>query len=172
MILSHFKLNIMKTTIFNLFLAVVIFGFLHTSCSKTDITEMTPVPNVAATHLTSDAGKPSPGTASILNQNLIIGYARDNGVDITDQFKDFTFNFDGTYPSGNAHVWNCLLAQTGSWSSPADITDFVLWYPTGIFNQLAFLNQEWNIDEASTTFYRLMAADGDEVNFVSERKTK
>lgn len=172
MILSHFKLIITKTTIFNVFFAVVIFGFLYTSCSKTDITEMTPVPNIAATDLTSDAGKPSPNTASILNQNLRIGYAWDNGVDITAQFKDFTFEFNATYPSGNAHVWNDLLAQTGSWSSPKEYTDFVLWYPTDIFNQLTFLNQEWNIDEASTTFYWLIAADGDEVDFVSERKTK
>lgn len=162
----------MKTTLFNLFFAVAFFGFLHTSCSKTEIREMTPVPNVAATDITADAGKPSPNVASILNQNLTISYARENGVDITAQFKDFTFEFNGTYPSGNAHVWNDLLAQTGTWSSPADITDFVLRYPTGIFSQLAFLNQEWNIDEASTTFYRLKAANGNEVNFVSEKITK
>jgi hypothetical protein len=165
----------MKTSIFNLFFAVVFFGFLHTSCSKTEIREMTPVPNAAATaatNFTADAGKPSPGTASILNQNLIIAYARDNGVDITDQFNDFTFNFEGTYPFGNAHVWNCLLAQTGTWSSPSDVTDFVLSYPTNIFSHLAFLNQEWNIDEASTNFYRLTAANGNEVDFVTEKITK
>jgi|APGre2960657404_1045060.scaffolds.fasta_scaffold51816_2 hypothetical protein len=162
----------MKTTIYNLLFAVVFFGFLHTSCSKTEITAMTPVPNVAATDVTADAGKPSPGTASILNQHLNISYARENGVDITDQFNDFTFIFEGTYPSGNAHVWNCLLAQTGTWSSPSDITDFVLSYPTGIFSQLAFLNREWNIDEATTNFYKLTAANGNVVNFVSEKVTK
>lgn len=158
----------MKTTIFNLFFAVVISGLVLTSCSKTDITEMTPTPNEAATANTNNAGKPAPTTASILNQNLKISYARDNGVDITAQFKDFTFEFNGTYPSGNAHVWNDLLAQTGRWSSPTESTDFVLLYPTEIFNQLAFLNREWTIVAASTNFFRLMAADGDEVNFVSE----
>lgn len=162
----------MKTTIFNLFFAVVISGLVLTSCSKTDLTEMAATPNAAGTAITNNEGKPAPTTASILNQNLRINIARDNGVDITSQFKDFTFEFNGTYPSGNAHVWNDLLAQTGTWSSPADITDFVLRYPTGIFSQLAFLNQEWNIDEASTTFYRLKAANGNEVNFVSEKITK
>jgi hypothetical protein len=155
--------------IFNLFFAVVISGLLLTSCSKNDVTKMTATPNAAVTGNTNIAGKPSPGTASILNQNLRISYAHDNGVDITSQFKDFTFEFDGTYPSGNAHVWNDLLAQTGTWSSPKEITDFILWYPAEIFTQLTFLNREWNIDKASTTFYQLMASDGDEVHFVSEK---
>lgn len=159
----------MKTTIFNLFFAVVISGLVLTSCKKTDLTEMKATPNAAVTANTNIDGKPSPGTASILNHNLRISYAHDNGVDITAQFKDFTFEFNGTYPSGNAHVWNDLLAQTGTWSSPTEATDFVLWYPTDIFTQLAFLNREWNIVEASTSFYRLRAADGDEVQFVSEK---
>jgi len=157
----------MKTTIFNLLFAVVISGLVFTSCKKTDLTEMKATPNAVGN--TDNAGKPAATTASILNQDLSISYAYDNGVDITAQFKDFTFEFAGTYPSGNAHVWNDLLAQTGTWSSPTETTDLILWYPTDIFTQLAFLNREWNIVEASTSFYRLMAADGDEVNFVSEK---
>jgi len=159
----------MKTTIFNLFFAVVISGLAFTSCKKTDLTEMTATPNAAGTANANNAVKPSTGTASILNQDLSITYARDNGVDITPEFKDFTFQFDGTYPSGNAHVWNDLLSQTGKWSSPTESTDFVLWYPTNIFTQLAYLNREWTIVEASTSFYRLTAVDGDEVNFASKK---
>ena len=157
----------MKTTISNLFSAVVISGLALTSCSKSDLTEITPAPNAAATANANNAGKPAPTTASILNQNLKISYARDNGVDITSQFIDITFEFNGTYPSGNAHVWNDLLAQTGKWSSPSQSTDFVLWYPTDIFTQLVFLNREWTIVEGGTSFFRLTAADGDEVDFVS-----
>ena len=159
----------MKTTIFNLFFAVAISGLVGTSCSKADITERTATPNAAGVANTNNEGKPAVTTASILNQNLSISYALDNGVDITSQFKDFTFEFAGTYPSGNAHVWNDLLAQTGTWSSPIESTDFVLSYPTDIFNQLAFLNREWTIVEASTSFYRLKAADGDELNFASKK---
>ncbi|MBK8495238.1 MAG: hypothetical protein IPL50_09520 [Chitinophagaceae bacterium] len=136
---------------------------------KTDLTEMTPTPNAAATANTKIEGKPAATTASILNQDLSISYAVDNGVDITAQFKDFTFEFTGTYPTGNAHAWNDLLAQTGTWSSPTESTDLVLWYPADIFTQLAYLNREWTIVEAGTTFYRLTAADGDEVNFTSKK---
>jgi hypothetical protein len=165
-IILNFKTNIMKTTFFNLFSAVVISGLALTSCSKIDPKEITPTPNAAATADANDAGKPATTTASILNQNLKISYARDNGVDITAQFRDFSFEFNGTYPSGNAHVWNDLLAQTGKWSSPTESTDFVLWYPTDIFTQLNFLNREWTIVEGGTSFFRLMAADGDEVDFL------
>ncbi|MBK6634846.1 MAG: hypothetical protein IPG38_11510 [Chitinophagaceae bacterium] len=73
----------MKTTIFNLFFAVVISGLAFTSCKKTDLTEMTATPNAAGTANANNAVKPSTGTASILNQDLSITYARDNGVDIT-----------------------------------------------------------------------------------------
>ena len=159
----------MKTTIFNQFFAIVISGLVLTSCSKTDITEMTPTPNAATTANTANAGKPAPTTAAIINQDIKISYARDNGVDITSQFKDFTFKFIGTYPSGPAHVWNDLLAQTGQWSSPTESTDFVLSYPTGIFEQLAFLNRQWTIVEGSTNFFRLTSSDGDEVDFVSAK---
>ncbi len=163
----------MKTTIFNLFFAGVLSGLVFTSCSKSEIAEMSQTSNGASntanTTNAASAGKPAPTTAAILNQDLKISYARDNGVDITTQFKDFTFRFNGTYPSGQAHVWNDLLAQTGSWKSPLEAADFTIWYPTDIFDQLAFLNKDWTIIEGGASSFRLTSADGDEVDFVSAK---
>ena len=153
----------MKTTTINLLFAGLISGIMLTSCSKNDVREMSSSSNVAA-----NPGRPAVTTAAILNKDLKIINARDNGVDITDRFQDFTFNFTGNYPGGPAHVWNDLLAQTGSWSSAFEATDFTISYPTGIVEQLAFLNRTWNIEAPSTTFFRLTSTDGDVVELTTK----
>jgi hypothetical protein len=157
----------MKTKIFNLLLAGIISGVLFTACSKNDVTEQIAANANNANNANSTA-KPSGLTASILNQDLKITSAIDNGTDITQQFNAFTFRFVGNYPGGQAQVWNDLLAQAGSWSSASESTDFTISYPTDIFNQLAFLNRTWTIAQSSENFFRLIGADGDQVDMTTK----
>lgn len=164
-------------TIINMLLAGIVSGAVLTSCSKSaamnDLRENSQT--LAAkqgsdlnTNGSAKQGSEQVGEVSILNQDLGIVYASDGGANITAQFSDFTFNFTGTYPSGIAHVWNDLLAQTGKWSMEDKTNEFVIWYPTNIFTQLAFLNRSWTIAEGSSSVIRLTAADGDEVHFAAK----
>lgn len=155
----------MKTTIFNTLLAGILFsGMILTGCSKeSTISDL----NNNAKEISKQNDEMHAGI-SILNQNLAIIYAKDGSADITQQFSDLTFRFAGNYPSGQAQVWNDLLAQTGTWSSGEETTDFIISYPTDIFNQLAFLNRQWTIGESSSAVIRLIGADGDEVHFAGK----
>lgn len=152
----------MKTKILNLIFTVILVGATVISgCSKNEtIQELNQSPQLLKS---TQAHTTTP--KSILNTDLVISYARDNGVDITAQFKDFTFNFQGTAPAGQAHVWNDLLAQTGTWKFMEGTDVFEIKYPTEIFEQLVFLNRTWRIAESSETTFRLYSEDGDEVQF-------
>src|SRR5688500_12939226 len=101
----------MKTKILNLiFAGVIICGAAISGCSKSDsVNDLNESPKT----LTAKAGSGDLMAAqvSILNTDLIITYASDNGTDITAEFNEFTFHNQGTAPSGQAHVWNDLLAQ-------------------------------------------------------------
>ncbi len=157
----------MKTKILNLFITgLVICGAAISGCSKNEsVNELNQNPQL----LSAKTGSGDLNTASeILNQNFVISYARDNGADITAQFRDFTFNFQGTAPAGKAHVWNDLLAQTGTWKFMEGTDVFEIKYPTEIFEQLVFLNRVWRIGESSSSVLRLYTDDGDEVQFSTE----
>lgn len=157
----------MKTKIFNLiFAGLILCGIVLNGCSKNDsIQDLNQNPQL----LTAKSNSDLTATKSILNTDLVISYARDNGTDITAQFKDFTFNFTGAPPSGPAHVWNDLLAQTGTWYYKEEgATVFEIKYPTNVFQQLEFLNRQWIIGESSSAFIRLYSNDGDEVKFTTK----
>ncbi len=159
----------MKTKISNLFFTgLIICGAAISGCSKNEtINELKENPQ-----LLSARSAPTDMMATdveILNKDLIITYAGDNGANITDQFKDFTFHFQGTPPSGQAHVWNDLLAQTGTWTYEGSAGIISLQYPTGIFQQLAFLNRTWKIGESSSNVHRLYTDDGDEVHLTGKK---
>lgn len=156
----------MKTEILNLFFTgLVACGAAISGCSKSEsIQELNQNPQL----LTAKSQSGLTATESILNTDLTISYARDNGNDITAQFRELTFNFQGSPPSGNAHVWNDLLAQTGTWKFVVGSDVFEIKYPTGIFEQLIFLNRLWKIGEISSSVLRLYTDDGDEVIFSTE----
>lgn len=152
----------MKTSIFKLlFGGLIMSAVVLSGCSKSEaINDLKENPQL----LKTNAGNDQLNTkADILNRDLVIIYAVDNGANITQEFKDFTFNFQGTPPSGQAHVWNDLLAQTGKWYMQENM--FGMDFPTNIFRQLAFLNREWATGESDEMVIRLIAADGDEVHF-------
>lgn len=145
-------------TILSILLAGLFSGAVLTGCSKSEaINDL----NENGQTLNGDMNT----NVSILNQDLVIIYAKDGAADITNEFRDFTFKFVGSYPSGHAHVWNDLLAQQGTWIAEEEGADFLISYPVDIFTQLAFLNRQWTIAESSSAVIRLIAADGDEVHF-------
>jgi hypothetical protein len=157
----------MKTKILNLFFTgMVICGAVISGCSKNEsINELKENPQLLSAK--TGGGDVMASDVSILNQDLVITYASDNGADITSQFKDFTFHNQGTPPSGQAHVWNDLLAQTGTWTLDGEAL-ITLNYPTGIFQQLSFLNRTWNIGESSSAVIRLYD-NGDEVHLTPKK---
>jgi len=152
----------MKTKILNLiFTGLIVSGAVISGCSKNEsVQELNQNPQ-----LLKSTQANATATKSILNTDLVVNYASDNGVNITTQFKDFTFNFQGTAPAGQAHVWNDLLAQTGTWKFVGGTDVFEIKYPAEIFEQLAFLNRTWRIDETNESVFRLYTMDGDEVHF-------
>jgi hypothetical protein len=162
--LSRLKLNIMKTKIFNLLLAgLFISGVSLTGCSKSDaINDLNNNPQQIAAKAAGD----DPADAGILNHDLKIISASDNGADITQQFHFYTFRFVGSGSAGEAQVWNDLLAQTGSWNMETKGGDINISYPTDIFSELAFLNRAWKVAETSPGMFTLTAADGDTVQFM------
>jgi outer membrane murein-binding lipoprotein Lpp len=151
-------------TILNILLAGLFSGAVFTGCSKSETMNDL---NENSQTIAAKQGGDINANVSILNKDLGIIYAKDGAADITDQFKDFTFNFTGAPPSGPAHVWNDLLAQTGSWGmgNGEEGDHFTISYPTNVFTQLVFLNRSWTVGESSSAVIRLIAADGDEVHF-------
>lgn len=154
----------MKTSILNLVISgLIVSAVVFSGCSKNEATnDLNQNPQL----LQSTSKDQVNAKADMLNKDLVIVYAVDNGVNINMDFKDFTFNFQGTPPSGRAHVWNDLLARTGKWSWMGNV--FWMDFPTDVFTQLAFLNREWTVGESTETLIRLTAADGDEVHFSPE----
>jgi hypothetical protein len=165
-IFSRLKLNIMKTTFFTRLLAgSLITATFFTACSKNGtIDELNNGPQQTTTAAKGIAVIENP---NILNQELVVAYASDGGADITQQFNQLTFKFAGNYPSGQAEVWNDLLARIGTWNM-ANESSITISYPTDPFTQLAYLNREWTIGVANRGFIVFTAADGDEVHFISK----
>lgn len=156
----------MKTTFFTrLFAGSLITAALFTACSKNEtIDELNNGPQ-QTTAITNLATAENP---YILNQDLKVSYARDGGIDITEQLNDWTFRFNGNSPSGEAQAWNDILSRTGTWSMPAGASSISISYPTDI-SQLAFMSRDWTIGTPNRgSEIVLTAADGDEVHLISK----
>jgi hypothetical protein len=157
----------MKTIFTKLLAGSLITATIFTACSKNNsIDELNNGPQQSATAREIAAIE----NPNILNQDLKITYARDGATDITEEMDDFTLRFAGTYPGGQAHVWNDLLAQTGSWSMVDAASPITMSFPTNIFTQLVFLNRDWTIGSVQRGFIVLTAADGDELHLISKEQ--
>ena len=153
----------MKAIFTRLLAGSMITATLLTACSKNEtIDDLNNGPQQTAAAKTANASE----EPAILNQDLVVNTVRDGGADITEQFDDFTFKFVGSVPSGEAQVWNDLLARTGTWSMPQGASSINISYPTDVFTQLSFFNRLWTIAEVSQGVIVLTAADGDEVRLV------
>lgn len=160
----------MKTSLITKLLAgSLISATVFTACSKSQtINDLNRGPQQTTTAASAASAK-EVGVVSnpnILNQELKVAYARDGASDITEQMNDFTLKFAGNYPSGEAQVWNDLLAQKGTWNMANEST-ITLSYPTDILTQLAFFNRTWTIGDGTRGFIVFTAADGDEVHLIS-----
>ena len=162
----------MKTNILNLlFAGLFISGVALTSCSKSEaINDLNNNPQKIAVNNANNAedpGDPHVGL-QLLNNNLGVIYALDGTNDVTQQFNAYTFRFSGNEPAGQAQAWNAQTMQTGSWSMEVEPGDFGISYPTNVFPELAFLNRNWTIGESSSAVVRLIASDGDEIQFAAK----
>jgi len=157
----------MKTKFLNLlFAGLFIAGVVLIGCSKSEAIEdlNNNSKKIAATESDDDHTV----GVRLLNQDLVVMYALDGTVDITQQFNAYTFRFAGTEPSGQAYAWNKQLMQTGSWSMSVDPGSLVISYPSNTFPELVFMNRNWTIEGSSSAVIRLVASDGDEVQLTSK----
>lgn len=142
--------NIGRILLFNLLLFT---GLLISGCSKKDdiklISSATNTGNVVPTKFTN--------TLPLINHELKVSYAMDDGTNITASFNDLTFFFslEGTNTvDGTANVWNDLFNVRGKWEfRPIQNanTQYILFIlPTQVHNQLAFMNREWQINSVGS----------------------
>ena len=153
-------------TIFTRLVAVSLFtATIFTACSKNEtLSEL----NNAPQQTTANAINPARETPYILDQDLRVTYARDGATDITEQMNDWTFRFEGNYPSGVAQAWNDILARTGSWAMAENSNTINIAYPAE-FSQLIFMSKQWTIGEVTRGEEIVFtSADGDEVHFISK----
>jgi len=159
----------MKTSILNrLFAAALITTITLTAFGKTASSNNTvqPVFNTAT-------GAAKNATAlvysQILNQNLRVTYAVDNGRDITEDMNDWTFRFNGDFPGGEAQGWNDILATTGSWNMAGEEAGVISIMFSSPLSQPAFMSRSWTIsNNTKGAEIVLIAADGDEVHLASD----
>ena len=154
----------MKNSIYKFILsAVIIFSAatILNSCTKADA--INTISNPAGTTQTSANGQAvRPAANSILDQDLVITYAKDDNVDITGKFRDFTFHFTYTgSTSGPAAAWNNILTVDGTWSMLNSHDNITFAFPTNIISDLAFLDKQWIIGESTGTTIMLTAANGE-----------
>jgi len=133
-------------TKFVLLTGISFFGaVMLNSCSKSNdgtSTAPTPAPIVV---------KPN-NVTNLLDRDLVVPYAKDDGVDITAKFAGLTFRFasNGTL-TGPATAANDLLAVNGTWTMTAAYDRITFAFPTNLFPDLAFMNKEWMIGSNGST---------------------
>jgi hypothetical protein len=158
----------MKTSIFTrLFAGAAIATITLTAFSETTSHNNTaqPVCNVAATAASNAAAVIY---SQLLNQNLSVTYAVDNGVDITEDMNDWNFRFNGDYPGGDAQGWNDILAVSGNWSMAEGSNTISINFPSRL-SQLVFMSKTWTIGTyGKGAEIVLTSPDGDEVHLISE----
>lgn len=151
--------NIGRVLFFNLLLFT---GLLISGCSKNDdiklISSASNTGNVVPTKFTN--------TLPLINHEVRVSYAMDDGNNITASFNDFTFFFslEGINTvDGRAYIWNDLFTVYGKWEfrqNPNASTQNILFLlPTQVHNQLAFMNREWMISSVGPEMI-LIAASG------------
>jgi|GEM_PF-5851728 len=117
---------------------------LLNSCSKNDGT-------ISSSPGPTPIGTPTSAN-NLLNRDLVVPYAKDDGAVITAKFAGLTFRFtsNGTL-TGSATAANDLLAVNGTWSMTAAYDKVTFAFPTNIFPDLAFMNKEWVIGSNGST---------------------
>lgn len=131
---------------------------LLNSCSKKDDTATISTPFQMAKHNFE---------TNILDRDLVVPFAQDDGTNITIKFAGLTFHFTGNGTlTGSATAANDLLSVNGTWSMTAAYDKITFAFPTNLFPDLAFMNKEWLITSNNFPIV-LTAANGenDQLNF-------
>ncbi len=100
--------------------------------------------------------------ANVVNQNLTIHMAEDNGTDVTNQFSSYTFKFTKTTAnSGTLTATNTLLNFNGTWSVSTDFYNLTISLPSPPI-EFSFLNRVWKFTQSSIPIMELSSsASGD-----------
>ena len=137
-----------------LFTGISFFGaMMLNSCSKSnDTTSPSPAPTPIV--------NPN-GVNNLMNRDLVVPYAKDDGADITAKFAGLTFHFTSNGSlTGSATAANNLLAVNGTWTMTAAHDKITFAFPTNLFPDLAFMNKEWIIGSNASTAV-LIPANGE-----------
>jgi hypothetical protein len=126
-------LNKLKTS-FALVAAAIIF-FTNTGCKK----EADPIDTTAFFN------------ANVLNQDLKVHLATDNGITITNNYSAYTFKCTtgGVFTASNS-----LFSINGTWTANADYSKVTFTLPTPP-SDFIFLNREWTFTNYSTPIMEL-----------------
>lgn len=161
----------MKTSIFTrLFAGLTISAITLTAYSMNEPTTVNNKAPFSNSAIQAAGNATAVMYADILNQNLAITYATDNGADITEDMNDWTLRFNGNYPGGEAQAWNDLLAVTGSWNMSEGSNMINISYFSSL-SQPVFLSRAWTISSGfKGAAIVLTAADGDQVHLAAGMK--
>jgi hypothetical protein len=154
----------MKTLFLKLFFVIVILTCTQffTSCSKDDpiVTNSSSTPTASSQYFFDN----------VLNHDLSVSTAVDNGTDITAKCNGYTFKFakNGAM-NGTVSASNDLLNVMGTWSIDADYNKIIFAFDE-TFPDFAFFNKQWQFSNRATTMIELEAANGESDILKFQRK--
>jgi hypothetical protein len=100
---------------------------------------------------------------TMLNRDLFVSGATDDGVNITDNFTGYTFRLESTIygaSSGLAYANNITNSIQGTWAVSGGKDKIVFDFPSTLVANLAYMNKEWVITKGSNPI-KLNAANGE-----------
>ena len=117
----------------------------------------------------SDTAASLPADQKLLDRNLLVSYAKDDGTDITINYNGIIFKFTGpaTALSGGATASNTLLTVNGTWSLNTSRNKITFAFPTNAIPELSHMNKQWLIANPSANPVVLTAllGENDELRF-------
>jgi len=88
---------------------------------------------------------------NVLNKNIIITLATDNGTDISGVYNNYVFILrKGTYYNGPLEAIKNGVTNIGTWSSNEDYSKLAITLASPP-NEFVFLNREWRFTRKTTT---------------------
>ncbi len=93
--------------------------------------------------------------SSVLNKNIIVNYASNNGTDITANYNGYTFVLLKTdYYHGPLQAKKDATVITGSWSTNDDYSKLTITLPA-LPQEFVFLSRSWRFTSKTTTLMKL-----------------
>jgi hypothetical protein len=93
---------------------------------------------------------------NVLNKDIIVQFASDNGTEITAQYNGYIFKmFKNTYYDGPMTATSGTSVFTGTWSSNSDYSKLVITLPATTVAAFNFLNREWKFTKKAIPIMEL-----------------